>query len=131
MAVAIPLYASTGNIFQVLLWTLVNGLAEPFGVIMGGALLAPYLDEYVLSRCLAIVSGIMFCISLHELYPVSIKYCGKGLASFSLFLGMFLCWGALEMVEVYFGHSHEHHPDLHHLGHHDHHHGHHSHHHHH
>ena len=132
MAVAIPLYASTGSIMQVLWWTLVNGLAEPAGVLMGGLLLAPYLDQYILSRCLALVAGIMFCISIHELYPVSIKYCGKDLASFSLMLGMFICWAALQTVDFYFedghGHGHEHqhgHSHEHHHGHsHDHHHGH-------
>jgi ZIP family zinc transporter len=114
MAVGIPLYASTGSIFQVLWWTLINGLAEPAGVLMGGMVLAPYLDEYILSRCLAMVGGIMFCISIHELYPVSIKYCGKHMASASLMIGMFFCWVALESVDSYFegidmpGHSHSH-----------------------
>jgi zinc transporter, ZIP family len=114
MAVGIPLYASTGSVLQVLWWTLLNGLAEPAGVLIGGMLLAPYLDEYILSRCLALVGGIMFCISIHELYPVAIKYCGKGTASVSLMGGMFLCWTALESVESYFdgidmpGHSHSH-----------------------
>jgi ZIP family zinc transporter len=114
MAVGIPLYASTGSVFQVLLWTMINGLAEPFGVLVAGTALSPYLDEYILNRCLALVGGIMFCISIHELYPVAIKYCGKGLASLSLMVGMFLCWGALESVEVYFhgidmpGHNHHH-----------------------
>ncbi|KAJ3318768.1 hypothetical protein HDV06_007019 [Boothiomyces sp. JEL0866] len=110
MAVAIPLYASTGSIFQVLFWTLVNGLAEPFGVIGGGVLLAPYLNEFFLSRCLALVSGIMFCISINELFPVSIKYCGKTLATVSLFIGMLIGWASMEIVEEYFGgHGHDHH----------------------
>lgn len=112
MAVAIPLYASSGSIFQVLLWTMINGLAEPAGVLFGGVLLAPYLDAFVLSRCLALVSGIMFCISLHELFPVAIKFCGKGAASTALFVGMAMCWLGLELVETYVGHSHAH-PHIH------------------
>jgi zinc transporter, ZIP family len=136
MAVAIPIYASTGSIFKVLWWTFINGIAEPAGVLVGASLLGPYLDEFVLSRCLASVAGIMFCISLHELYPVSIKFSGKSVASASLFIGMFICWAAMEIVETYFGgHGHSH-PDIHHLDHghshhshghdhhHDHHHGH-------
>jgi ZIP family zinc transporter len=110
MAVGIPLYASTGSTWKVLIWTMINGLAEPFGVLVGGLALAPYLDQFILSRCLAFVAGIMFCISIHELYPVSIKYCGKSLASFSLMAGMFVCWAMLEAVESYFegGHCHDH-----------------------
>jgi zinc transporter, ZIP family len=120
MAVGIPLYASTGSIFKVLLYTMINGLAEPAGVVMGGLALAPYLDHFILSRCLAFVAGIMFCISIHELYPVSIEYCGKTIASFSLMAGMFLCWIVLELVEGYFegghhhDHSHDHHDHSHH-----------------
>lgn len=112
MAVGIPLYASTGSNWKVLIWTLINGLAEPFGVLFGGLALAPYLDQFILSRCLAFVAGIMFSISIHELYPVSIKYCGKSVASFSLMAGMFICWAMLEAVETYFeeghGSHHEH-----------------------
>jgi ZIP family zinc transporter len=108
MAVGIPLYASTGSISQVLFWTFVNGLAEPVGVIVGGFLLAPYLNAFILSRCLAMVGGIMFCISVHELYPVALKYSGKNAASISLLIGMFIGWGGLEFVDVYFGHSHDH-----------------------
>ena len=112
MAVAIPLYASSGSIFKVLLWTMINGLAEPAGVLLGGALIAPYLDADVLSCCLALVSGIMFCISLHELLPIAIKFCGRDVASTALFSGMAICCLGLELVEIYLGHSHSH-PHIH------------------
>eukprot|EP00842_Homolaphlyctis_polyrhiza_P001715 jgi/Hompol1/2544/HPOL_001775-RA len=96
MAVAIPLYSATGSTFQVLWWTLVNGLAEPLGVIVGGTLLHAYLTPYLLSRCLALVGGIMLCISIHELQPTAIKYAGKVAASISFFVGMLVCFCALE-----------------------------------
>ena len=60
MAVGIPLYASTGSTLKVLWWTFVNGLAEPFGVLVAGLFLAPYLDNFILSRCLAAVAGTYF-----------------------------------------------------------------------
>ncbi|KAJ8331010.1 hypothetical protein O5D80_001019 [Batrachochytrium dendrobatidis] len=130
MAVAIPLYAATGSTTKVLWWTLVNGLAEPLGVIIGGSLLHAYLTPYLLSRCLAAVGGIMLCISIHELQPTAIKYSGKIAASASFFVGMFVCFCALESVNVWFGgHSHSHGPahDHGHHGHHEHAHGHHGH----
>ena len=64
MAVAIPLYAATHSYSQVLFWTLLNGLAEPLGVIVGGTLLHPYINHDLLHRCLALVGGIMMCISI-------------------------------------------------------------------
>ncbi|TPX58991.1 hypothetical protein PhCBS80983_g02788 [Powellomyces hirtus] len=107
MAVAIPLYAATGKTSQVLWWTLLNGLAEPFGVVVGGALLHSYLSPALLSRCLAAVGGIMACISIHELQPTAIKYAGKAVATASFFGGMFVCFGALEAVNEWFGgHAH-------------------------
>ncbi|KAJ3021372.1 hypothetical protein HKX48_008689 [Thoreauomyces humboldtii] len=103
MAVAIPLYAATGKTTQVLWWTLLNGLAEPAGVVVGGLVLAPYLSPALLSRCLAAVGGIMVCISMHELQPTAIKYAGKATATASFFGGMFVCFGALEAVNEWFG----------------------------
>ncbi|KAJ3158579.1 hypothetical protein HDU86_002805 [Geranomyces michiganensis] len=103
MAVAIPLYAATGNVTQVLWWTLINGLAEPLGVVVGGALLHSYLSPALLSRCLAAVGGIMACISIHELQPTAIKYAGKTVATASFFGGMAVCFAALEAVNEWFG----------------------------
>ncbi|KAJ3372774.1 hypothetical protein HDU91_002134 [Kappamyces sp. JEL0680] len=105
MAVALPLYASTKSTAKVAFWTTVNGLAEPAGVLVGGIFLGPYLDEYILSRCLALVGGLMFAISVHELLPVAVRLCGKDTASVAMFGGMFLCWCALEAVHVYFEHE--------------------------
>jgi ZIP family zinc transporter len=64
MAVAIPLYAATKSHSKVLWWTLLNGLAEPLGVILGGAFLQPFISQALLSQCLAVVGGIMVCISI-------------------------------------------------------------------
>lgn len=64
MAVAIPLYGATRSYSKVLFWTLLNGLAEPVGVLIGGAILYPYISQALLSRCLAMVGGIMVCISI-------------------------------------------------------------------
>ncbi|KAJ3034788.1 hypothetical protein HDV00_004650 [Rhizophlyctis rosea] len=130
MAVAIPFYAATGgDSAKVLLWTLVNGLAEPAGVVIGGALLHQYLSAEFLSKCLAAVGGIMACISIHELQPTAIQFSGKGRATISFFVGMLVCFLALEAVSEWFGgHGHTHagsshgHDGHHHDHHHDHHH---------
>ncbi|KAI8825304.1 ZIP zinc transporter-domain-containing protein [Fimicolochytrium jonesii] len=107
MAVAVPLYAATGNTTSVLWWTLLNGLAEPLGVVAGGWLLHGYLSPQLLSRCLAGVGGIMACISIHELQPTAIRYSGKTIATSAFFGGMVVCFGALEAVNEWFGgHAH-------------------------
>lgn len=90
--------------------TLLNGLAEPFGVIIGGYILKDYMTPQVLSKSLALVAGIMACISLQELFPTAIKFSGKNVASVWLFVGMFGCFLALESVNLVFdgGHVHSH-----------------------
>ncbi|KAJ3328517.1 hypothetical protein HDU76_009811 [Blyttiomyces sp. JEL0837] len=108
MAVAIPLYAANVSSFFVLGMTLLNGLAEPAGVLLGASLLGPWLTPAVLNRCLAAVGGIMCCISLHELQPTAIKYAGQARATISLFVGMLVVFLALETVTEYFGHAHSH-----------------------
>lgn len=64
MAVAIPLYGATNSYISVLFWTFMNGLAEPAGVIIGGSILYPYLSHELLSKCLAMVGGMMMCVSI-------------------------------------------------------------------
>ncbi|KAI8825803.1 ZIP zinc transporter-domain-containing protein [Fimicolochytrium jonesii] len=96
MTVAVPLYAATGNTTSVLWWTLLNGLAEPLGVVAGGWLLHGYLLPQLLSRCLAGVGGIMACILIHELQPTVNRYSGKTIATSAFFGGMVVCFGALE-----------------------------------
>lgn len=103
MAVAIPIWASTGSSAYVLWMTFLNGLAEPVGVIIGGMLLKNYLTTEILSKSLAIVAGIMAFISIYELFPSAIGYSGRNMASASLFLGMVLCFFALESVEYLIG----------------------------
>lgn len=127
MAVAIPLYGATRSYSSVLFWTLVNGMAEPLGVVIGGALLHQYISQALLSRCLAMVGGIMICISMQyvssyiyamlthshdtqsELQPMAIKYAGKTRASLSFFAGMVACFGALDAVSSWFDQHHHHH----------------------
>ncbi|KAJ1558865.1 hypothetical protein HK096_000426 [Nowakowskiella sp. JEL0078] len=104
MAVAIPLWAATdGSTFHVLLWTFVNGLAEPVGVLIGATIFAGRLTQNDMAKSLAAVAGVMACISLHELQPMAIRLAGRTTASISLFVGMFICFVALETVEEYFG----------------------------
>jgi ZIP family zinc transporter len=118
MACAIPLWASTQSYTYVLFMTLLNGLAEPIGVVIGGYLLKDNMGPEVLSASLALVAGIMACISLHELFPTSIEYAGKNRSAVALFVGMFCTFGALEIVHsIMHDHGDGHHD---HSGHHHH-----------
>jgi ZIP family zinc transporter len=73
IAVAAPILCATKNKTLALRYTLIAGLAEPFGALITFFLLRPYLTDKVLSSLFALVAGVMIFISFDELLPWSIK----------------------------------------------------------
>lgn len=100
--IAIPYYLLSNSSCYVVYITLLNGLIEPLGVILGGLLLKSFLTDHLVSQCLAIVSGIMTFISLHELHSTAIMSCDRTVASRALFVGMFICFLGLESIDYLF-----------------------------
>lgn len=74
MAVAVPVYHSTGNRRKALRYSLLSGLAEPFGAVVGLLILLPFWTPAVNAWCLACVAGIMVYISFDELLPGAERY---------------------------------------------------------
>lgn len=88
IAVSIPIYQSTGNRRKAFWYSLLSGLAEPFGAVCAYLLLMPYLNDTLLAVILAAVSGIMIYVSIDELLPAARGY-GKHHASiFGFIVGM-------------------------------------------
>ncbi len=71
LAVSLPIYHSTGNKKQALKLTLLSGLAEPIGAVVGYFILAPLLGDYTLAVGFGIIAGIMVFISIDSLLPNS------------------------------------------------------------
>lgn len=69
IAVAVPLYAGTGDKKKAFLVTLLSGLAEPIGALIGFLIFRPFLSEALMGIIFAAVAGIMVFISLDELLP--------------------------------------------------------------
>lgn len=69
IAVAAPILCATKNKNLAIGYTVIAGLAEPFGAVVAFLILRPYLSESVLSGSFAIVAGIMLFISIDELLP--------------------------------------------------------------
>ncbi len=77
ISVAVPIYYATGKRRPALILSLLSGLAEPAGAVIGYFLLRPFLNDAVLGALLAYVAGVMVFISFDELLPTSRAY-GKG-----------------------------------------------------
>jgi len=88
ISVSIPIYYATKNRKKAFLWSLLSGLAEPIGAIIGFFVLFLFITPFVLSTALAFVACIMVFISFDELLPISLSHGKAHLAIASLFLGM-------------------------------------------
>lgn len=76
MAVASPIYVSTGSKWQALKYTLLSSLCEPAAAILFGLAFSSLLTPYVVAALNAAVAGIMICLCLVELLPVAASHVG-------------------------------------------------------
>lgn len=87
IATAIPLRSAGSRKRDVLLITVVSGLAEPFGALLGGTLLISASTE-VIGLALAFAAGVMTYITADELIPVAHEYGHKHAVSTGILLGI-------------------------------------------
>lgn len=88
ISVAIPIYYATGSKKQGFKWSLLSGLAEPIGSLIGFLVLYNFLNDVMFGVLFAFVAGIMVYISLDELLPAARKYGESHLAIYGVMLGM-------------------------------------------
>jgi ZIP family zinc transporter len=88
ISVSVPIYFATGSRRRAFGYSLLSGLAEPVGALLGYLALRPFLGPGVMGALFGGVGGIMVYISLDELLPTSRAY-GKGHDSlYGLLAGM-------------------------------------------
>ncbi|NTV89901.1 MAG: zinc transporter ZupT [Clostridiales bacterium] len=88
IAISIPVYCATGSRKKALGLSLLSGLSEPVGAIVGYLILMPFLNEAVFGVLFAAVAGIMIFISLDELLPTAREYGEHHLSMYGLISGM-------------------------------------------
>lgn len=88
ISVSVPIYYATGSRKKAFCYSLVSGLAEPAGALLGYLALRPFISKGMMGAMFGAVAGIMVYISLDELLPTSRAY-GRGHDSlFGLLSGM-------------------------------------------
>lgn len=90
IAVSVPIYHSTGNRRKALRYSLISGLAEPAGALVGMAFLLPFWSPMVNAICLASVAGIMVYIAFDELLPSAESFGHHHLSLLGVIIGMAL-----------------------------------------
>ncbi|WBT09681.1 zinc transporter ZupT [Corynebacterium sp. SCR221107] len=88
IAVAVPLREATGSRAKAFGWSLVSGLAEPAGALIGYLLLLPWIGPATMGISFAMIAGVMVFISLDELLPTAVKTGRHHTAIYGLVAGM-------------------------------------------
>lgn len=88
VAVSAPLFYATGSRAKAFWLSLLSGMAEPVGAILGYFLLRSFFNDTTFGIVFASVAGIMVYISLDELLPTAEEYGEHHLAIGGLIAGM-------------------------------------------
>lgn len=88
IAVSVPVYQATGSRKRAFLYSMVSGLAEPIGALVGWLILMPVMNDMVYGIIFAGVAGIMVFISFDELLPAAREYGEHHLSIYGLISGM-------------------------------------------
>lgn len=91
LCVAMPIYYATGNKWKAFGWSLVSGITEPIGGILGYAVLQPVFTPLVYGIVFSMVGGMMVFIVCHELLPAADRNMGdRNKTSAYFILGMII-----------------------------------------
>ena len=74
VAVAVPLFYATGSRKKALGYSLLSGLSEPLGALIGYLLLRPFMSDTLMGILFGAIAGVMVYISLDELLPSAEEY---------------------------------------------------------
>ncbi|MDL2323491.1 ZIP family metal transporter, partial [Bacteroidales bacterium OttesenSCG-928-A17] len=88
IAVAVPIYHSTGSRKKAFWYSFASGLAEPLGALIAFLFLTSFWTPSMNGLILAAVAGIMVFISLDELLPSAEKYGKHHLSIIGVVSGM-------------------------------------------
>lgn len=97
ISISIPIYYATKSRAKAFFYSLLSGLAEPLGALIGGLLLYQYLNQTVVGYLLSFAAGVMVFISFDELLPTSFAQGRRHICLTGLLLGM-----AIIALSLYF-----------------------------
>lgn len=98
LAVSVPIYYGTGSRKKAFFYSLLAGIAEPIGALIGMLLLFPFLSDSLLAYMFAMVSGIMIFISFDELLPMSERWGHHHISIYGIVSGMFIMGATLALL---------------------------------
>ncbi len=88
IAVSVPVYCATGDRKKAFKWSLLSGLSEPLGALVGYLVLMSVMTDIVSGVLFAAIAGIMVFISLDEILPTAREYGHPHLSIYGMVAGM-------------------------------------------
>lgn len=88
ISVSVPIYYATDNKSKAFCYSLLSGMAEPLGALIGFLVLMPFMSDAIFGFLYSAIAGIMAFISLDELLPAANEYGSHRLAICGLVFGM-------------------------------------------
>lgn len=88
IAVAVPVFYATGSRKKAFRLSLLSGLSEPIGALIGYIFLMRFFNDLMFGLIFASVAGIMVYISLDELLPSAREFGEHHLSIYGLIAGM-------------------------------------------
>ncbi|OON96282.1 MAG: zinc transporter ZupT [Epulopiscium sp. Nele67-Bin005] len=88
IAVAVPIYYATGNKKLAFKYSLLSGIAEPLGALIGYVLLYNFFNDLVFGIVFGLIGGIMVFISIDQLLPTAREYGEHNLSIYGFIAGM-------------------------------------------
>jgi len=88
IAISVPIYHSTGSKKKAFIYSLLVGLCQPLGAIIGYMVLSQFFNDLTFGIMFSVVAGIMIFVSLDELLPSSQKYEDHHISVYGAIAGM-------------------------------------------
>lgn len=88
IAISVPIYYSTGSKKKAFIYSLLVGMCQPLGAIVGYMILSRFFNDLVFGILFSVVAGIMIFVSLDELLPSSQKYEDHHISVYGAIAGM-------------------------------------------
>lgn len=95
IAVAVPICYATESRWKGFWYSLLSGLTEPMGAIIGYLVLMPFMNDAVNYIAFSAVAGIMVFISVDELLPAAREYGAHNLSILGVVIGMIIMAASL------------------------------------
>jgi ZIP family zinc transporter len=98
ISVSLPIYYATGNRKKAFIYSLLSGLAEPVGALVGYFLLWAFFSDMVFGLLFGAVAGVMVYISFDEMLPTAREYGQGHTVIIGLTLGMVVMGASLLLL---------------------------------